>query len=189
MTTRKYNWHTQKRCQGQRRKPSKHHGKPKRGVKIKDCEINKLKETNTSNKQKGKETVKQRKWRKTNNQKSENVNLQRKLKKTERENTDLKTETTRLQENNEDFGTRQDKTEQINDTLLKCYIEQTRKTQGQTKDIDQENKSPKFSHLETAEAEWLFVNTVYSWRMPQIAWQARKPRQLERPDHCNHAWY
>ena len=131
-------------------------------IKIKDCEINNLKETNTSDKQKGKETVKQRKWRKTNKQKCENVNLQRKLKETERENTDLKTETTRLQENNEDFGTRQDKTAQINDTLLKCYIEQTRKTQGQTKDIDQENKSPKSSPLETAEAEWLFVNTVYS---------------------------
>ena len=38
-------------------------------IRIKDCEINKMNETNTSDKQKGEETVKQRKRRKTNKQK------------------------------------------------------------------------------------------------------------------------
>ena len=113
----------------------------------------------------------QRKRRKTNKQKCENVNLQRKLKETERENTYLKTETTRLQENNEDFGTRQDKTEQINDTLLKCFIEQTRKTQGQTKDIDQENKSPKSSPPGNCRGRMIICQySVLNWRMPQISW-------------------
>ena len=117
------------------------------------------KPTQVKNK-KEKETVKQRKRRKTN-KKAKTWTSRKKLKETEQENTDRKTKITRLQEDNEDIGTRQDKSEQINDTLLKSYIN-TGITHGQTKDIYQENKSPKPSQLETGEAEWLFVNTVYS---------------------------
>ena len=147
-------------------------------LKAKEDEIAKTKENLANEKQRRKEAMKEKK-----KEKRENENLKTKLNEKDQENTDLQTQVANLQtqidnlnQDYEDLRTRLEETEQMNDTLLKSYIEKQEKRQGQPKEENPHNTEPKTKamlisdsnrkhitpHLETKNTDWSVVNTVYT---------------------------